>query len=604
MKKEFENIFIIDSKVLFDSSRIVFNLQKDLFLTYDFALKKHIEDLGGNVDYLDHLVDADTMQANNYLIYNFFKDWHYDKDGNDIFIYKDVPFGFSFRLEFWNDFVTYARLYLSLNYLLSYKFDTLYTLTKDDLVIDILSTLGIEFTKISTTRLSNEENIFYFPISKWLNSKINPKGMDFVKKKIKEFVVYIVSLMLILADKVRLKNYNYSLFIQKYHPTYKIINKLSSNNKVKVVLENFTRNSSLKAKLHERIIPIFPYIKKLYITKAYELLNNFNKSKCQKIILTTGNDISEQMYALIELKLQDRVQEHIKTLDSCINYLEKNKVDLVVLIANMGHITTLFDLVCKHKKIQSFLIINGILAKNYQDEAHYATFINSYSNNIKENYFKDIENVYVLGDPRMDTYSLIEKNQINREIPTITIGGSGFNPTDLNSYVAVEFDFMYDILKAFSVLKEKGEKFKLIIKVRPNGYEEQYQRFVRQYFNDLEIKLTSTTPMIEVLKKTDFYISIYSQTLFEASCLGIPVVYYKKDTEITNKPFDNDSELVTILNTNDMIQAFYDFKVNHQRYELFLNPKVMEQYIGFLDGNNLTRNIDFIYKILEKESLK
>ena len=74
------------------------------------------------------------------------------------------------------------------------------------------------------------------------------------------------------------------------------------------------------------------------------------------------------------------------------------------------------------------------------------------------------------------------------------------------------------------------------------------------------------------------------------------MVYYKKDTEIINKPFDNNSELVTILNTDDMIQAFYDFKANYQRYELFLNSKVMEQYIGFLDGNNLTRNIDFIYK--------
>lgn len=53
----------------------------------------------------------------------------------------------------------------------------------------------------------------------------------------------------------------------------------------------------------------------------------------------------------------------------------------------------------------------------------------------------------------MDTYSLIE-NKINREMPTITIGASGFNSTDLNSYVAVEFDFMYDILKAFSVLNK------------------------------------------------------------------------------------------------------------------------------------------------------
>ena len=106
--------------------------------------------------------------------------------------------------------------------------------------------------------------------------------------------------------------------------------------------------------------------------------------------------------------------------------------------------------------------------------------------------------------------------------------------------------------------------------------------------------------MIEVLKKTDFYISIYSQTLFEASCLGIPVVYYKKDTEITNPPFDNNSELVTVSTIDSLMKAFVDFKNNDYRYKNFLDKKIMEQYIGSLDGKNLDRNIDFIHNLLGK----
>jgi UDP-N-acetylglucosamine 2-epimerase len=244
------------------------------------------------------------------------------------------------------------------------------------------------------------------------------------------------------------------------------------------------------------------------------------------------------------------------------------------------------------------MVINGMLLNNHQDEAKYATVINSYGESIKENYFKDMDNIVTLGDPRMDIYANIEKNNINREVPTITIGASGFNPVVLNSYVAVEFDFMYDILSAFKTLRQKGEKFNIIIKVRPNGYKQQYLDFSKDYFKDLSITIESTAPMIEVLKKTDFYISIYSQTLFEASCLGIPVVYYKKDTEINNKPFNGKSELVTIDNKNDLIQAFYDFQNKHERYKLFLDRKIMEKYIGFLDGKNLERNLEFIENIL------
>jgi len=599
LKKQFENIFIIDSKILFESNQLVFNLQNDLFLTYDFALKKHIEDLGGNVEYLDHIVDLETLEANNYLIYKFFKDWHYDKDGNDIFTYKNIPFGFSFRLDFWNDFVFYIRLFLSLKYISSYIFVDIYILSDEKLIFQILQVLEIKYKTLQNKSHVTNSSGYYFPIAKWLDSKIRPSGFRKFLYKIREIVSFIYGKIMPYFDKCFKQNSKYTVFIQDYHPTKKIIQHLRDDKDFTVLLENFSRFSRKRDNLKERLLPIGGDINN-YEHRIDELLLKFKMNKFHCLTLADGSDITDKIYEIIIDRVRNSLAEKLRTLDSCINYLDYNKVDLVVLIANMGHTATLFDLVCKHKKIPSYLIINGMLLNNYQDEAYYATFINSYSNSIKENYFRNIKNVYPLGDPRMDTYSLIEKNKIDREMPTITIGASGFNSTDLNSYVAVEFDFMYDILRAFSILKEQGEKFNLIIKVRPNGYEEQYKKFINEYFQDIKIKIISNTPMIEVLKKTDYYISIYSQTLFEASCLGIPVVYYKKDTEITNQPFDNDSELVTILNIEDMIQAFYDFKTKHERYESFLNSKIMEQYIGFLDGNNLTRNIDFIQEILRK----
>lgn len=595
-KNSYRNLYIIDSKSLFNNIKLDCEVDKDLVLTYDFALKKYICDMGGNADYIDHLVDQQTLEQNNYIIYEFFKNWHYDKDGNDIFTYKGVPFGFSFRLEFWNNFVSYIRLYLSIKSVFNNNFLNIYVRTDNDVILQILNELKINFNKIEATNNIAKESEYYFPISKWMDSKIRPTGMRSFLYKVREKVSYFYGAIMPFLDKIFKQKIQYTIFIQEYHPTRKIIQNLRHDNRLTILLENFSRYSKKIENLKERLLPITGDIQD-YHQYEVELLQKFKNNKYHSLILNDGSDVSAMVYSIIEQRLLVRMVYKLRTLDSCINYLEKNKVDLVVLIANIGHTATLFDLVCKYKRIPSFLIINGILAKNYQDEGTYATYINAYSQSIKENYFKGMDNIKTLGDPRMDMYSSLETNKINREIPTVTIGTSGFNPTDLNSYVAVEFDFMYDILQAFSLLKANGENFRIIIKVRPNGYIQQYQDFINEYFQGLEIKIFSTEPMLEVLKKTDFYITIYSQTLFEASCLGIPVVYYKKDTEITNPPFDNNSELVTVSTVESMIEAFTDFKNNHHRYKNFLDKKTMEKYIGPLDGKNLDRNIAFIYEL-------
>ncbi|MFW2612227.1 hypothetical protein [Aliarcobacter butzleri] len=598
MKKEFQNIFIIDSKILFESNSISFDVENDLILTYDFALKKYISDLGGNAEYLDHVVDVDTMQENNYLIYKFFKNWHYDKDGNDIFTFKDISFGFSFRMDFWNDLVFFTRLYISLKYISKITYNNLYLKSNDESIIKILKELKVKFQYLPNNDCKVKKQGYYFPISKWMDSKTRPSGLRWFLYKIRERVTYYFAVITPYVDRLCNKKSKYTIFIQDYHPTKKLIHELRNDKNFTILLENFSRFSNKLKNLKERLLPISGNIED-YIEDENRLLRKFNNEKYHSLILSDGSDISIVIYEIILQRITGFIVHKLRTLDSCIKYINKNKVDLVILIANIGHTATLFDAVCKHKKIPSFLIINGILAKNYQDESKYATYINAYSKSIKENYFKGMQNIVTLGDSRMDIYHQIQVNTINRTIPTITIGTSGFNSTDLNSYVAVEFDFMYDILKAFSILKEKGEIFNIIIKVRPNGYLEQYQEFTKEYFKSLQIEFLSTTPMTEVLKKTDFYISIYSQTLFEASCLGIPVVYYKKDTEITNTPFDNNSELVTVDSVDDMIKAFSDFKEYHFRYNDFLDKGIMEKYIGYLDGDNFERNKNFILKLLE-----
>jgi hypothetical protein len=582
---------------LWDEKSLDYNSKSDLILTYDFELKEYISKNGGNALFIDHLVNESEMHKNNFLIYDFFKNWHYNKEKQDIFIYRDIPFGFALRMEFWNDFVSYSRMLICLNTLNSLTYNQLFLYSKKDIISSILSELNISFIKKDFKENSNIS--FYFPIEQWMDEKIRPKGIRALLYKIREIITATYGYIMPIMDKLWGFKTKKTIFIQEYHPTKKILEQLRDNKNIKTLLINFSRSSRFRNNLKERLLPISGSVIK-YNDISNNLIEKMRNQKVEKLILKNNQDITASVYSLIESRIKSRLPFILRTLDGCINYLDKNNVDLEILIANIGHTATLFDMVCKKKKIPSYLIINGLLGPEYLDDSKYATFINSYSTSIKNCYFKGMDNIVILGDPRMDMYPIKEQNTINRITPTITIGASGFNSVDLNSYVAVEFDFMNDVLESLTKIIKTQTDIKIIIKVRGNGYKNQYEKFIAKFFPNLNIIIEDSIAMKEVLRKTDFYISIYSQTLFEASCLGIPAVYYKKDNEIKDPPFDNKSELVTLSSVNELTQAFYDFQNKHERYDAFLDRKVMEKYIGPLDGKNLERNLDFIHKLLSE----
>jgi len=602
LKTKYRNIFIVDSLEWWDEQKNQYDSSLDLILTYDFGLKKKIIDLGGKAYYIDHLVDPDIMQANNFLIYDFFRDWHFDTDGKDIFTHDGIPFGFSFRVEFWNDFTFYTRIRICLGILKDIHFQTIFIGSGNELVASVLNELQLPYTLIQ--KRQKQYPTYYFPIAQWMDEKLRAKGLRGFLYWVREIVTATYGYCMPWIDRLLSNNNKTAIFIQEYHPTKGLIRELRKDPNLRIVLANFSRGSKLLDHLSERLLPVSGSLKK-YTQEIENLINQFHLKRHAKLILTNGDDISESAYRIIEIRVKERMANTLRTLDSVLHYLNHNPIKLEILIANIGHTATLVDCVCKSKNIPSYLIINGLLGNEHQDESKYATIINSYSVSIKENYFRDMDNIVCLGDPRMDMYPPNTPiRTINRKNPTVTIGASGFNNVDLNSYVAVEFEFMYDILIAFKTIIMQGTTLTLIIKVRPNGYEQQYKNFVQDFFPDLSIKIVSTPPMKTVLEESDFYISIYSQTLFEASCLGIPSLYYKKDTEIMDPPFDNQSELVTATTPENLIQAFYDFQSHHPRYNASLDRFVMERYVGPLDGHNLQRNIDFVYQFLAQHEVK
>lgn len=596
LDKTYRNIYILDSRNYWPQYAKSFDPCKDLILTFDFGLKYKVKGLGGDAFYIDSLCSPSEMQKNNFLAAEFFKKWHYDQNSNDIFTSQGVPFGFAFRIEIWSEYLYYVRLRANLAQLKKLKFQTIYVGETGGVIAGILDEMEINF--IAQNELVLIKKIaYYFDIHKYMVAALRDSG---IRMMARNFLIWLLSNISFHIDNFfSYKHIQKTIYAQNYHPTIKIIEHLQKDRSLRVVTSSLIPSKGLKKYFIQRLIPIRGR-KAQFQKHADVLLNNFRNNRSASLHLSDGTDITAGAFKIIEKKIQQVVPEALQILDSVIYYIKNHPVHLEIMIANIGLVQTIVDSVLKSRKVQNYLIINGILGGKFCDEGKYANYINCYSENIKKHYYSDATNVVCLGDPRMDYYATkIKLKTINRTMPTISIGASGFNSINLISHVAVEFDFLFDILSAFEEIQNEGGAFNLIIKVRANGVLEQYNAFAAEYFSKLNIEIVREVPISQVLARTDLYISIYSQTLLEASCLGIPVIYYKKDKEYLDPPFDSKSELVTVDTVYALKQAFLDFKAGDVRFDAFLDRAVMEKYIGPLDGKNLERNLSFIHELLE-----
>jgi len=589
------NIFILEDRNWWEDNKNTFNKASDIILTYDFGLFLELKKIKGRVFYIDSLVKKSEMQKNNFLFYDFFKRWHYDSEQKDIFSFKGIQFGLALRLEIWNDLTFYVRNRTCLEEIRNVDYRNIYLGSEIIILSEILDELNIKYQKLKKS--SSKMPSYFFPIHKWIDEKVRYKGFAGLKYIIRDWLSFFQSLVITLYDKT-FTNYTKRplIFIQEYHPTQTIIKALSKNSNFRVLLANFSRIIG-----YFRYVPI--YGKEInYKSESLKLLKNFDDRKFNKLILSTNADVTERVNAIIVKRIADRLPDYLLNLNCIVNYVKLENLKLIVLIANMGKVATLIDCVGRVMNIPTYLIINGFMSGDFLDEAKHADYINAYSSSIKNCYFKNADNVFALGDPRMDAYSRRDCKNINRSNSTITIGASAHSIVDLNSFVAVEFEFLYDTLQSIRKSINNGLDIKkIIIKTRANGYLSQYVDFIKEYFSDLPIEIKSDITMTEVFINTDLYISLYSQTHFEAACLGIPCIYYKNDNQIFDPPFDFDSELVTVDNTIDLQKAIFDFFSGSTIFEEFSERHVLEKYIGPLDGNNLQRNLDFIYKLIKEK---
>ncbi|HEY6925283.1 MAG TPA: hypothetical protein VI653_17540 [Steroidobacteraceae bacterium] len=593
--RAYRHVYLLESRQWWPQLQEQFDPAQDLVLTYDFGLRNEIQRRGGVALYVDHLVDPARMERNNFLTYEFFRRWHLDATGDDIFTYRQIPFGFSFRIEIWNDLIFGVRIRASLARLRELHFKTLIVGTHGNLIESALVELGVPFTPIAPGS-GPPVAAYFFPIARWMDEKVRSRKL---KHQLKPLAARITGLSRLWLRRLTAgRKRKPAVFIQEYYPTRRILQYLQRDPRLQVVLAQYSWAPGLRKLLIEHAVPVWGNTRK-FQEEANRLMEHFRRARYAKLVLEDGLDVTAGIFAVLEKRVAAQLPETLRTLSCVLHFFDRNPVQLEVMVANIGRMNALVHAVCQARGVPSYLIINGMLVHAYLDESKYADRINAYSVSIRDHYFRGMSNVFSLGDPRMDDYANAAQRPRTRPGPVaVTIGTAGHNITNLSSYVAVEFEFLHDILLALQIVQERGTRAHIVIKVRDNGYRDQYAAFVAEYFPGLVAEIVQGTPMRPILDRTDFYISIGSQTLIEAACLGIPSVYYKKDTEVMYPPFDAASELVTVSTVEQMVQAFEDFLSGQARFAAFMQRQTLEKYIGPLDGRNLQRNLDQIYGLL------
>ena len=591
------NIYIVEDRSCWISTPEGFDPEQDLVLTFDFSLWHLIRSMGGRAEFLDSLSTQAENQSNNFVIQNYLRHWYLDENGEDIFRHQNINFGPSLLLEIWNDVVDEVRLSLCLSVVSNTSFEKLFLISPSERLQNFVSDMGIS-AEVHNADRDLGSAVYYFPIQQWLNSKFSHSSpllrfSEFVLNKRAQGVFVLLRLGILGTKK---KN----IFIHEYHPTRDILSHFQQSRNYRVFQGDISRSRGIKGLLL-RDIPIPLYGRPSdYTRKSEELARDFLSRSSSSIVTTNGQDLTLRVKDLIYRRLNTVLPKYLQSLSSISRNFNTMNLSLIVLISNLGRIPSLLHCVSRGSDIPSYLVINGMLLSDFTDDSKMATHINAYSESIKDNYFSQQRNVFALGDPRMDRYAKIRRKAPERDRPVVTIGTSGFNPVDLNSNLAVEFQFLAEVLTAMQEATHGNFQPRVVLKCRENNYKHQYQSFVSEYFSSMEVDITSEVSIDEVLSKSDLYISISSQTIFQAAAMGVRTIYHQSDRELMHTPFDGKSEIITTSDVSSLRDALRDFASGSSRFDLFLDKSVLEKYIGPLDGHNLRRNLDFIENLVTR----
>jgi len=268
---KFNNIFIVENRNYWDQCKNICNVHDDLILTVDFGLKHYLSKKGYKIEFLDHLVEKTILDPLNHKLHFFLNNWFKNQNGEDLLSYKNFNLGDSLLLFTTNDIAFFAHYFFNILGIKQINHKKIFVLSNNQIVIDCLQKANIDFSIIAVNVKNQKFPEYNFPLNNWIEEKTAKKSIRFrFKSLVASFFDFLNEKIDVIINDNKLEN----VYVQKYYPTENIISKLSSDNQIRVIQQNY---SSLYNVFNERRLSF--KTKKSEKKLISELINSFLENK-------------------------------------------------------------------------------------------------------------------------------------------------------------------------------------------------------------------------------------------------------------------------------------------------------------------------------------
>jgi len=230
--------------------------------------------------------------------------------------------------------------------------------------------------------------------------------------------------------------------------------------------------------------------------------------------------------------------------------------------------------------IPTFVINDGFKADDIQQEGMAADVALAWSEVIRDGYFsRRPDGAVVTGNPR--AVRLCDLRRLRREPPHVLVGAHAFSPVDLNCHRSDAERFLEQVLGGVA---RAGDRVSREVIVKFNGVD------ARDYHDEglaghpeLQLDARIHGDVVDLFEQCDIYVSSYSTSLIEAAAVGLPIIYYRINSQRMGPPFTGDEFLARrTASTPDQLAALL---ADRQTYVDSPPAGWVERYLGPMGGS-------------------
>jgi hypothetical protein len=241
------------------------------------------------------------------------------------------------------------------------------------------------------------------------------------------------------------------------------------------------------------------------------------------------------------LALVERYARYASALaDQLRNDLQRRGVRAVLVPFDGPSYARLIVRVAQAMGIPTYVINDGFKADDIQQEGMAADVALAWSEVVRDHYFsRRPDGAVVTGNPR--TARLRSLTRLRREPPHVLVGAHAFSPVDLNCHRSDAERFLERVLDGIAGARGCVSR-EVIVKLSGVDARDYHDEGLAGH-PELMLDVRIHGDVVDLFEQCDVYVSAYSTSLIEAAAVGLPIVYYRINSQRLGPPFSGDKFL-------------------------------------------------------------